>query len=110
MQCNTCGTELDERNGTCPRCHIKSGKVQILSPEERENFNGITIEQDNGNKRTDQSGSSFRKVFVFQLASVGAMLKLIISGLLLIAVTLFFPLSLLLIAILGFNWLSNRNR
>lgn len=110
MQCNTCGNQYDERGGTCPECHADSGKVQVLSPEERENFNGITIEQDSGNEKNAKTGSPFQKVFVFQSASGGTLLKLIIGALLLIAVVLFLPLAILVIATLGLNWLSNRSK
>jgi hypothetical protein len=110
MQCNTCGNEFDDWAGTCPKCHADPGKVQVLSPEERENFNGITIEQDGGNSKNANTGSPFQKVFVFQSSSGGMLAKLIVSALLLIAVIVFLPLAILFIATLGLNWLSNRSK
>jgi rubredoxin len=109
MQCNTCGNEFDDRTGTC-RCHADPGKVQILSPEERENFNGMTIEQDSGNCKNAQNGSPFQKIFMFQSSSGGMLAKLMISALLLIVVVFFLPLAILLIATLGLSWLSSRSK
>lgn len=110
MQCNTCGNEFDEQAGTCPGCHTDPGKVQVLSPEERENFNGITIEQNSDNPKNAKTGSPFQKVFIFQSSSGGMLAKLIIGALLLIAVVVFLPLAILFIATLGLNWLSNRSK
>jgi predicted ATP-dependent serine protease len=110
MRCNTCGYEFDDWAGTCPECHATPEKIQVLSPEERENFDGITIEQDNGNPNQRANNSPFQKAFVFQSSSGGPLAKLIIGGLLLIAVFVFLPLALVLFATLGLNWLSNRSK
>lgn len=47
MKCSFCGRELNDGIKECPYCHCRIEKeVQVLRPEERDTFEGITIEQD----------------------------------------------------------------
>lgn len=45
MRCPNCGY-MQEDQDICPECGYKLNNVQLLTPEERENFTGITIEQE----------------------------------------------------------------
>jgi hypothetical protein len=110
LQCNVCGNETVEATGVCPDCASNLNKVQVLPPDERESFHGLTIEQDGRRETNDQTESPFRKVFVYNSASAGTMTKLILNAILLCVVILFLPLALFLAATLGLNWLSNRSR
>jgi hypothetical protein len=110
LRCNVCGNETFEVTGTCPDCALNLNKVQVLPPDERENFHGLTIEQDGRRETNDRTRSPFGKVFIYNSASAGAMTKLILSTILLFVVILFLPLALLLAATLGLNWLANRGR
>lgn len=107
MQWNSYGNQYHDPSETS-RSQTDPGTVQVLSPDERENFDGITIEQENGKPNNAKTGSPFQKVFVFQSSSGGPLAKLIVGGLLLIAVVVFLPLAILFFATLGLNWLSNR--
>lgn len=51
MRCTNCGSEFDDSLEKCPNCN-SSRNVTILSPEERENFRGMTISQEE-EKRED---------------------------------------------------------
>lgn len=108
MQWNSDDNQFSKKAGNS-QSQTNPGTVQVLSPDERENFNGITIEQDNGNPKSARIESPFQKVFVFQ-SSGGPLSKLIISTLLLLAGMFFLPLTILIIATLGLNWLSNRSK
>lgn len=44
MRCSTCGYELDE-NGKCRNCENETAKVHVMSKEEKETYNGVTIEE-----------------------------------------------------------------
>lgn len=44
MYCHKCQTEIDSESKTCPQCGEIQHRVEVLSPEERENFQGVTIE------------------------------------------------------------------
>ena len=47
MRCPNCGSNQEERE-VCSECGYKLNRVQILTPEERENFVGTTIEEERG--------------------------------------------------------------
>lgn len=114
MWCNICEKEFEDNDGACPVCRTNSGTVQVLPPGELENFNGITIEQDDSernyrNTRT-RANSPHQKVFIFNSTSAGPLTKLLLNILLLVAVIIFLPLVLLFAATFGLNWLSGRGR
>jgi hypothetical protein len=44
MRCEQCGTEFSDDCRVCPECSHSLSEVEILTPEEREDFQGITIE------------------------------------------------------------------
>ena len=47
MKCSFCGKELERGTHECPYCHCSiEAEVQVLRPEERDTFDGVTIEQD----------------------------------------------------------------
>ena len=45
MRCPNCGSNQEDRD-VCSDCGYKLNPVQILTPEERENFVGTTIEEE----------------------------------------------------------------
>ncbi|BBB92602.1 MAG TPA: hypothetical protein PKA28_03760 [Methylomusa anaerophila] len=45
MRCSSCGADLDEQNEVCPHCRMGS-EVKPLSKRERDNFDGLTIEEE----------------------------------------------------------------
>lgn len=60
MKCSFCGKELERGTQECPYCHCRiEAEVQVLRPEERDTFDGVTIEQDgsteNGARMEDAS-------------------------------------------------------
>lgn len=47
MKCGFCNREIDDNLFECPYCHYQIKKdSQVLSPRERDTFEGITIEED----------------------------------------------------------------
>ncbi len=47
MKCVFCGREVPEGTQECPYCHYQFTLVpQVLSPNERDSFEGVTIEED----------------------------------------------------------------
>ena len=51
MYCHKCQTEISPESKTCPHCGEMQHRVEVLSPEERENFQGITIEANTGERQ-----------------------------------------------------------
>ncbi len=47
MICNFCGHEVDDKVAECPYCHYIFDKdAQVLSREERDTFDGVTIDEE----------------------------------------------------------------
>jgi len=112
LWCNICRNEFEDSDGICPACGTNFSTVQILPPGEREDFNGMTIEQDNGERNNGRARASspYQKVFVFNSTSAGPLTKLLLNILLLLAVIVFLPLVLLFAATFGLSRLGGRGR
>ncbi len=92
MKCDFCGREVEERITECPYCHYQLKKdTQVLSPDERDTFEGITIEEDgstSSSERTDRddgrqgSPQPQFKVKTVSISSGILMTLLIIGGIL----------------------------
>ncbi len=106
MICNFCGHEVDDKVSECPYCHyIFEKDAQVLSSQERDNFDGITIDEEgnaddhsrqnsSGNQygngyRTDDTGNPYRqqqnpniKVYPLGCGSSMLMTLLILGGIL----------------------------
>ena len=51
MKCNFCGREVEDQVSECPYCHYQFKKdAQVLSANERDTFEGVTIEEDGSTK------------------------------------------------------------
>ncbi len=50
MKCGFCGREVAKGTTECPYCHYRfTLDTQVLSPEERDTFDGVTIDESTGN-------------------------------------------------------------
>lgn len=47
MRCMICGKNLDGAGPNCSECDGKESEIKVLSPDERDNFHGLTILQGN---------------------------------------------------------------
>ena len=60
MKCGFCGREVEKGALECPYCHYRfEVDAQVLTPDERDTFEGVTIEQDGStvdNKNVSQGG------------------------------------------------------
>lgn len=110
MRCTICGEETNEEN-PCASCRTKLNQIQILSPVERENFNGVTIEEGTPNKEYSKPGNyhSHQRVYTFNSSNGSIMTKLILGAILLILIIVALPIAIFLLVILGFNWLLRRS-
>lgn len=61
MKCGFCGREVDKGTTECPYCHYRfTLDTQVLSPEERDTFEGVTIDESTGTDESNaQSVSSY---------------------------------------------------
>lgn len=62
MQCDFCKREVPQGTTECPYCHYRFNiDAQVLSPQERDTFEGVTIEEDGSTvdqSRVERSGSA----------------------------------------------------
>lgn len=56
MKCDFCSRDVPDRTAECPYCHYRFQlEPEVLVPEERDNFEGVTIEED-GTTSTSSDG------------------------------------------------------
>lgn len=55
LRCSICDSEMQADEQQCLKCQAMENKVQVLTAEEKEHFNGITLEQGH-----DQQGEDYR--------------------------------------------------
>jgi hypothetical protein len=121
MNCTYCGRETGSTEPVCEDCRLKSNQVTILSPEERDHFDKMTIDQNpNGKEGShyghfdyDEPQHEQPRVFVFGSHSTNLLtrfvLGLVILGLFLIIFPFaFFFLFPLIIFILFLRLIGGR--
>lgn len=109
MKCNQCGRELPSDETDCSYCKMESQQVQILTPEERQGFKGVTIEQDSERRYSDAQDerpqySANERIFVRQVKfnNIGrSWFSKLIWGFILAGIVMFAFSSLFVVAIVG---------
>ena len=114
MPCIHCGADTEPGQDICINCRQKP-EVTVLPPEERENFAGLTIEQDPDRKDYHQSGPNhshphvFVRQFSFRSTKGHLLLKLLIGAVFLVIVIFALPVALIFLAFFIINWLFLRH-
>jgi hypothetical protein len=108
MRCKQCGAVVDDTGKTCPKCGYSVSTVEILTLEEREGFQGLTIEtsgsggarqDDYSNKYHEPQKGVFVREFNFNTGKGGAVGR-ILAGLLVAGVLfLAFPMLFIVLAV-----------
>lgn len=113
MRCVHCGYQMADDAANCPNCGKETAPVSVLSPQEREAFDGVTIDQDG----SEQSKSSerrqqrvyFRQVRIGDGNGLSGFVTLLLVCLLVVAFLFFaMPLIMLLLLAAAAIWLINR--
>ncbi len=116
MSCIHCGAETKSGENICNNCKHQP-EVTVLSSDERENFQGLTIEQDQNSKdyyHSDTNESNphprvFVRQFSFGSGKGSLLLKLLLGAGFLIVVILALPVALIFLAFFIINWLFLRS-
>jgi len=117
MRCDICGTERKSEDHECSTCKYAESKIQVLTPEEKDRFKGVTIDQGNFNDQQFHDAANPRhgskqRIYVkhtnFNLANTGIITKLLIIAALIFAVFVALPLVMLLVGIGVVIWLIIR--
>ena len=119
MRCPKCGGEMETDSSICSRCAAETGEVKVLRPDERDDFNGLTIQQGGesenatgfkeetpGNYEYRSEGPGHR-VYVRQVSfgsHMGFLTKLLIVAVILFLVFVAFPIALIVLAVSSLIW------
>ena len=119
MKCPKCGAEMETDASICSRCAAETSEVKVLRPDERDDFNGLTIQQggesDNatgfrgetpGNYEYRSEGPGHR-VYVRQVSfgsHMGFLTKLLILAVILFLVFVALPVALIVLAVSSLIW------
>ncbi|MEN6412662.1 MAG: hypothetical protein ABFC84_07850 [Veillonellales bacterium] len=113
MRC-PCGAEVEPGKEKCAQCQALEAKVQVLTPEEKQQFQGVTIEQEGESIGKNPGSSGFNsgsRIYVKQVSfgsGTGLMVKLLVGAVIAaLVVFIAMPVALLLLAV-GFIWLILR--
>jgi len=106
LNCRICGAEIETNEQECSKCKEMENKVQVLTPEERQYFNGITVEQDQqddeGHYR-GQASNANQQMYTkqFTISSIGLFTKLLIGIVLAGIIFVALPIAIFFVSIGG---------
>lgn len=109
MRCLDCGKEIDDSCQRCPDCE-NMHQVTVLSPGEREQFEGVTINQEDETGREDHQYTSYgpnHRVHVRQIHVHGSsfwsrmLIALTVMAFLAALVFVALPIVLVVIAVIA---------
>lgn len=120
MRCPECNAEIADVGSDCEKCGYKAAPVKVLRPDERDGFQGMTIQQggdssgqapyadgQSGNYEYRSEGPGHR-VYVRQVSfgskPFGFLAKLIVVALILFFVFIALPVALILMAVFSLLW------
>ena len=119
MRCPKCGGEMETDSSICSRCAAETGEVKVLRPDERDDFNGLTIQQGGesenatgfkeetpGNYEYRSEGPGHR-VYVRQVSfgsHMGFLTKLLIVAVILFLFFVALPIALIVLAVSSLIW------
>ncbi len=106
MRCPNCNQEVNN-GGTCPYCETPLNQVKVLSPQERENFEGITIEQDDQHEQQEQyrQHGNYR-VYVKHVSSdsVSILTKVLLAVVVAFFLFVALPMTIVIIGSIAVIW------
>ena len=111
---------MNDSSSFCNRCSGDAPEVKVLRPDERDDFKGLTIQQDSGsteesgNRQGDSVNYEYRsegpghRVYVRQVSfgsqPFGFLTKLVIAAMILFFIFVALPVALLLMVIFSLVW------
>jgi hypothetical protein len=120
MRCPECNAEIADVGSDCEKCGYKAAEVKVLRPDERDGFQGLTIQQGgdspgqaphadghSGNYEYRSEGPGHR-VYVRQVSfgskPFGFLTKLIVIAVILFLIFVALPVALVLMAVFSLLW------
>ena len=107
MKCRVCGAEVQGDEQQCFNCIEKETKVQVLTKEEKQEFNGITLVQDQGEQEREyyesENSHGNQRIYSkqFSIVNTSFLTKLVIGIIILGVVFIALPVAILVISIIS---------
>ena len=113
MKCPTCGREIAPPDKECPDCAAREAQVKVLTPAERENFQGVTLDSGPTGERAGEGSYSYEskgphhRVYVRRVSFGGKTspwTKLVILAVIGVVVFVILPMFFFFFAAAGLIW------
>ncbi len=110
MKCPTCGRDTAPHETCCPYCRESEAQIKVLTPAERENFQGVTLDGGSAeDERRDryEHGGQRQRVYVRHVSFGGKkslLTKLVILAVVGVVVFVILPMFFLFFAAAGLVW------
>ena len=111
MRCDRCGEEVAPQDKECRKCGQSINEVKLLTPEERESFQGVTLEDEGAEKQYYEYENKGRghRVYVKQVSfgsrGMGLWTKLLLAAVFAFLIFVFLPLAIFFAVALSIVWL-----
>jgi hypothetical protein len=113
LKCPSCGRDIAPPDTDCRFCADREGQVTVLTPSERENFQGVTLDSGPTGERGGEESYSYEsrgphhRVYVRRVSFGGGTslwTKLVILAVIGLAVFVILPMFFLFFAAAGLVW------
>ncbi|HEY3424827.1 MAG TPA: hypothetical protein VGL27_08535 [Negativicutes bacterium] len=113
MHCDVCGAELQPGEQECIKCKNSESGLQVLTPDEKKRFKGITIDDEEELSGAEESyeyrdSQSNQRIYVrhvnFSSPKIGFFTKLLIGLVLAGLVFVVLPIAVLFMVIIAIVW------
>ena len=106
LNCRVCGAEVEVDEQQCSKCREMESKVQVLTLKERQDFSGITLEQDQRSEEGHyeyQASTANQHMYTrqFSIGSTSFLTKLLLGIILAGVVFIALPIAIFFISIIG---------
>lgn len=107
LNCIVCGAEVQANEQQCSKCREMESKVQVLTLEEKQHFNGITLEQnleqEEGRYYEEETSNASQHIYSrqFNITHTSVFTKLIIGFILAGILFVALPLAIVFISVIS---------
>ena len=106
LNCRVCGAKVEMDEEKCLKCREMESKVQVLTLEEKQDFNGITLEQDTQeeeghNEYQANNGKPHIYIKQFSISNTSLLTKLLVGIILAGFIFVALPIAIFFISIVG---------
>jgi len=106
LNCTICGAEVEVDEQQCSKCREMESKVQVLTLEEKQDFSGITLVQDQQEEQEhyeQQAHHDNRRMYAkqFSISGTSLLTKLVLGIILVGVIFVALPIAIFFISIVA---------